>query len=218
MKQTLTKCSLIIVGVIGLLSADIASAAVYQIEMIVFSHLTTSGVTQEDYPSVNAPPSFTNALSLENQNASGYYQQLAANEFVLQREQTEFNRNPGYRTLLHAAWQQPFAGASAPTIHVFGGHSYDVNGQTQYSVNGTVRVNVERYFNVALNLYFAVPENMLARYDNRNYFHNTNNLVYFHLTETRRMKSHELNYIDYPLFGVLIKIVPVNSSSTSSAH
>jgi hypothetical protein len=202
-----------ILGLISLCYVGLTNAAVYQVEMIIFSHLTTSGVTQEQWPSVNPPPSFADALPLQNSNASGYYQALGSNEFILQREQAEFNRNGGYRTLVHAAWLQPFTGSSAPTIHIFGGNNYDANGQTQYAVNGTVRVTVNRYFNAAFNLYFAVPENMLARYDNRNYFHNTNNLVYFHLTETRRMKSHELNYIDYPLFGVLIKIVPIKATT-----
>ncbi len=207
MKWTVTKVVKILTSLgclVSSLSIGLANAAVYQVEMIIFSHLTQSGVTQEQWQSSNPPPSFSNTLSLQNTNASGYYQALSPEQFVLKREQSEFNRNPQYRTLLHTAWLQPFAGSTPPAIHLIDNHS---------AVNGTVRINVNHYFNVALNLYFAVPENMLARYDNRNYFHHSNNLVYFHLTETRRMKSQELNYIDYPLFGVLIKIVPAKKTT-----
>ncbi|MBS0351525.1 MAG: hypothetical protein JSR33_10145, partial [Proteobacteria bacterium] len=35
--------------------------------------------------------------------------------------------------------------------------------------------------------------------------------VRFNLIQNLRMKSEELNYIDHPLYGVLIKIIPLGS-------
>lgn len=197
--KTLTKY---IAALSAFLFASLASASVYQIEVIAFSHVNSRSVNQEQWQSANQPPSFSDALSLNNQNANNYYQALSPAQFLMQREQAEFNRNPEYRTILHTAWLQPFTGGTSPTIHLTGDGG-------PYSINGTIRISLDRYFNTSFNLYFAAPENALARYDTHNSFHQSDNLVYFHIQEKRRMKSHELNYIDFPLFGVLIKIIPV---------
>lgn len=49
-----------------------------------------------------------------------------------------------------------------------------------------VCISVKRYFSVSLNLLFKKED-------------------------YRRMRSNELNYIDFPSYGVLIKIVPIES-------
>lgn len=191
MMKRLVKKIFIGLLVLGFSTNLFARAAAYQVEMIIFSHLTPEGIAQEQWPLITPPNDFQNASEIPA---------LPVSAFIMQREQLDFKRNPGYNVLLHTAWSQPNRG-SGPLLHVQGD-----------GVNGTIRISVDRYFDVRFNLYFAVSENTLASIGKNGYFKNSSNLVYFHLKETRRMKSHEMNYIDNPLFGVLIKIVPEKAS------
>ena len=103
-------------------------------------------------------------------------------QFILKNEQNQLNQKPTYQILLHIAWRQSVVDARhAQTMHIQG-----------KNVDGTICVSIRRYLNVTLNLLFK------------------NNLDYFYLSENRRMRSNELNYIDFPVYGVLIKIVPNN--------
>lgn len=107
---------------------------------------------------------------------------LHPSQLTLKNEQNQLNQNPTYQTLLHITWRQPVVDARhAQTIHIQGNN-----------VDGTICVSIQRYLNVTLHLLFK------------------NNFDYFYLSENRRMRSNELNYIDFPVYGVLIKIVSNN--------
>ena len=106
---------------------------------------------------------------------------LSPSQFILKNEQHRLDQSPAYRTLLHIAWRQLIVDASPARARLI----------QDNNVEGIIRVSVQRYLNVALNLVFK------------------NNSNYFYLSQNRRMRSNELNYVDFPLYGVLIKIVPV---------
>ncbi len=186
-----------------------AKAAVYQIELIVFSHFTPKSVTQEQWPKINPSAyAFPNAISLKpSANGYHYFTELAPNRMMLNREALELEKNPNYQVLMHLAWLQPVY-AHANTIQLTT-HSLPSNSRTK-EINGVMRISVERYFDVHFNLLFAVPGSRLSSLARNDYF-NGANTVYFHLNEMRRMRSNELNYIDYPLYGILIKIKPIHA-------
>ncbi|ACJ20157.1 CsiV family protein [Coxiella burnetii] len=106
---------------------------------------------------------------------------LPPSQFILKNEQHRLDQSPAYHTLLHIAWRQAVVDTPHARTRLIQGNN----------VEGTVRVSVQRYLNVALNLVFK------------------NNSNYFYLSQNRRMRSNELNYVDFLLYGVLIKIVPV---------
>lgn len=142
----------------------------------------------------------------------------------------------GYVILLHTAWLESFAShVSPPFIHLYGGQVWDSDGNAlnispppafpisnpnsfNWEMNGTIRITLDRYFNVHLNLLFAEPTNGWSHLisDNHPFKNMANNFAYFDLNQTRRMKSNELNYIEHPLYGVLIQIVPFTALQKSS--
>ena len=64
-----------------------------------------------------------------------------------------------------------------------------------------------RYIDLKFNLLFAQP---LSTISGANDYSNTQGrFAYFRLQQNRRMRSRELNYIGHPLYGVLVKVVPV---------
>lgn len=197
----------ILSGCCLMILSEASFAKLYQIDLIVFSHITAAGVNQEQWPLISLPASkFEDAISLNNTRQDGYYQALPSENFLLKREAYALNSTWGYNVIFHATWQQPVTSDRANPIRING-----QNAKNLVSVDGLMRLNVNHYFNVHFNLYFAVPRNLLSRLDAGNHIPSGSDPVYFHFSETRRMKSHELNYIDNPLFGVLIKIIPVNS-------
>lgn len=199
-----------------LISTACAQARVYQIEMIIFSHLTRQSLTQEQWPLLNvADFNINRGVTLQTAdmvaNPSDDYVLLPARDYLLKRTQQRLDKQPPYKTIAHLAWRQTVVSPQdADTIHLTEGKTY---GNDQYQLQGNIRISVKRYLNVSFNLLFAEPTSELTTIaDNADTFANQGKLTYFHLAQTRRMRSKELNYIDFPLYGILIKITPVKVS------
>lgn len=206
----------------------------YQVELIIFSHITANNLNAEKWPII-VPRDFnrSNIVQLLAKNQTDYVKQhfrlLTNNAFQLKREQEKLNRKPGYHVLLHLVWQQLINNRRlSKSIHLFGGNTYNQAGKIMPSsdsqfanrnfslkrqVDGTITISVNKYFNVDLNLYFAAPLAQLVRLSRTNYFQDVHKgLAYFHLLQSRRMRSNELNYFDYPLYGALIKITHIKQT------
>jgi hypothetical protein len=39
--------------------------------------------------------------------------------------------------------------------------------------------------------------------------------IFYHLTESRRMRSKELHYLDHPVLGVLLLVTPYEGKTTT---
>lgn len=213
------------------------TSKVYQIELIIFSRLRSKTLDSEQWPLID-PSAIKRSQAIllaPTPDTSDYYKRLATQDFVLKREQARFDKKHDYYpTLLHIAWRQPVDGPrDAKAVRIYGGKHYSNGGSTlerstdesqpydsqaHWQVNGTMTVSVRRYFDVRLDLLFAAPTKQLVHLSNTDYFDYTNSrLVYFRLLQNRRMRSNELNYIDFPLYGVLIKITPVEDTQALAA-
>ena len=207
----------------------------YQIEMIIFSRLNSNTLASEQWPAVNLK-SFN--LSLYQKQAYQDYLKLvgfnplpAKNYFM--NNMTHILQKSQYPILMHFAWTQAIVSAgSAKPIHLYGGSAYNANGEKpsfsnneglaydQYplwQVDGGVKISVNRYFNLHFHLLFSEPLNTIATIDKNNYFSDSHRpYIYFELDQTRRTKSNELNYIDYPLYGILFEIKKIKTQQVNS--
>ena len=143
-------------------------------------------------------------------------------------------RQHGYKIVLQAGWVQPSAQLDRTThLHLLGGQSYPSNtdqsnatntlgaittsttpqNPSTYQVNGDIAISLNRFFNFKFNLLFTEPTASLQKIDRQ---FNRNNQwgqwSYFHLYQRRRMRSGELNYIDHPLYGILVMIKPIDNT------
>ena len=133
---------------------------------------------------------------------------------------------------MHLAWQQQVNTPSeAKAIQLYGGAGYSANGATpidnpdesvpfhqsaKWQVNGQVKVSVNRYFNLHFNLTFSEPLQLIQSLDSKNYFSNIQTpYITFQLNQNRRTRSNELNYIDYPLYGLLFEVKKIPSRSNA---
>lgn len=171
----------------------------YQIEIIVFSHITHEGLQSEYWPAL--PPLTISPKAVELTGD----QLLPQTQWLLNPAQQLLEKNQ-YSVLLHLAWQQSAAALRAgQIIHLSGGDIYE----DKYSqVNGILAIRLERYFSVHTNLQFLMPWASLQNLNLPNISQSPGNpYMTFNINEHLRMRSNELNYIDHPLYGILIKIV-----------
>ena len=205
----------------------------YQVEMIIFSHLTSKGLDSEQWPllgqEMTLPDTLINLIPPNSFQSAEQFKLLGRQGFTLQKEQRYLAHRSGYNVLMHLAWkQQVWMAAKSKPIHIFGGAVYDSDGQRIgtdvygdmsynpniiWEVNGTMTLSVQHYLDAQFNLLFAVPIPQVQTLSRNDYFSNApGNFVYFRFLQNRRMRSQELNYISHPLFGVLIKILPLDEN------
>lgn len=210
------------------IAADNSSnAKQYQVEIIIYSQITPQAVQSEQWPITPAfqlPSSrYVNLVQAADDTpiTDNQIQLLPAKDFKLKHVQRRINNNPDYKTIMHIAFRTAAQSPrQAVPIHIQGGTSFLPNGDhangtestdgIQQQVNGMISLNVQRYFNVAFNLTFSAPLQQIASLSKDNYYNTLDSgLMHFHLLQNRRMRSNELNYIDFPLYGIVMKIFPI---------
>ena len=210
----------------------LADPRLYQVNVLIYSHLSAVGLNSEQWPFVKPPKLDLNNLyqlkpfsnlkaNLPDQSLN--YSLLSNDDFRMQRALNKLENNPDYQVMLHLAWQQPMDSPhQAKWVHIYGGKGYDnagnvvannSTGQLAYAdaehwqVDGLVRLDVQRYINSRYRLTFATPLTQIRHLsDNKNFDQYNQALVYFKLKQSRRMRSGELNYVGHPLYGILIDI------------
>ncbi|KPJ67639.1 MAG: hypothetical protein AMJ43_03050 [Coxiella sp. DG_40] len=182
---------------------DTTDADLYQVNIIVFEHITPQALNSEIWSAITDLPDLEN--SIEPQLLSSEDSQLQTENGYLSDETAQ---KDNYKVLLNIAWQQeiPVTQQAEQPIHILGD-----------KIDGTITINKDRYFDIKTNLILTEPISYLNSIGPGNYINIANNeFTSFQMKQTRRLKSNELNYIDHPLFGMLIEIVPLEQEQVSS--
>jgi len=198
----------------------------YQVEVIVFEHITPQSLASEAWPTDLQEPNLSDAIQLQavqNDNLQAY-ELLPKKDFQLNSEVRRLTNNPNYKVLTHIAWVQPVSAPRfAKPVQIKGGAIYAPDGQmvlpvpgemgdADYSgdywqLNGTITISVMKYLQIKTNLLltehgYKIPQQTNAQGE-------TASLISFPMQQIRRTKSRELNYFDHPLYGMLIEITPL---------
>ena len=186
----------------SLISVAAGPDQLYQFEVIIFSQITHEALQSEYWPvppAITIPPS---AIELTDD------QIVPSSQWQLSSTQ-KFLENNQYQILVHRAWQASASSLQQPqVIHLSGG---DINNNAAKQVNGAVMISLERYFNVHFDLQFLLPWTNIQDLNLTNVTRDDNSPgLKFNLNADLRMRSNELNYIDHPLYGVLVKIIPLD--------
>lgn len=167
----------------------------YDIDIVIFSHLTPETLQSENWP------------MLDNNTIHKFDQNVQLNDikptYQLQHEKNVLQRTPGYSVLysgsLRYTWNSEGTSVTIP-----------IKNDT---LAGNVVVELGHYFNVHTDLLLTKPTATLQKIDRRGFFSHWNeSQYYFQLSQNSRMRSRELNYLESPLIGVLIKMNPVSES------
>lgn len=140
---------------------------------------------------------------------------LPTEKMSLNREETRLVKNQNYQVLLHIAWVQNVEDKwHSKSVHIAGGHNYTIEGELANEVEGTVTVSQDKFINIKTDLCFTEPTDSIDFSQMRmsNQFYNLPQILSYHITQSRRMRAGELNYLDNPSFGVLVKVTPLNNA------
>lgn len=191
----------------------------FTVEVVAFAHKGTAGLGEEIWPEDPGRPDLTAAVALTPDGmplvdtapgepspllpATDDGRQLAGIVRTL-------GRSSAYEPLVHMAWRQ--AGLDegrAPSILVRVGPPDEPP-----LLAGTLRVHMSRYLHLTADLVYArdIPPGPLhetgpaaAAADGGSSAPHPARAV-FRLSQSRRMRSGEIHYVDHPVFGIIAEI------------
>jgi len=190
----------------------------YLIEVVVFENLDEAKKANTGslyYPRINS------AFGLNSDKAASNGFAVIEDSRSLDEAADKIRGSRGFRVLNHFAWRQPGLDArNAQAIRISIGNTLPVyvpddlkpypkffpaSAQPQptrsrkintTTVNGTLKVRLGRFLHLDAQLVFTDTENLKS----------------YRLSQSRKMRSGELHYIDNPRFGLLVKILPIDAT------
>ncbi len=208
-------CCLLLGG--ALPSISLAQARDYQIEVLLFENLrpgSAPGATLY-------VPRLGNAISLTGDRAAALgFEQIAEPSMLLEHAE-QIKASANYRLLRHLSWRQPgLDNNAARGIHINAGRSFKVHLPGDFReydrfvpvtlgpafdgdsreiattrVSGTIKVRLGRFLHLDTHLVFTDIDQRRS----------------YRMSQSRKMRSRELHYIDNPRFGLLVRIIPLDT-------
>ena len=198
----------------SLLLSSVAYARDYQIEVVLFENVEGREMTAGGlyYPKLGR----SLRLGTEEAIAAGFVQLEQGLSLADNAKSIAASRR--YRLIRHLAWRQPgleekdaipIRISLGETIPLFlpqstGDYENFIHASTDASadrdrkintstVNGNITVSLGRFLHLDTQLVFTDAETQQS----------------FRLSQSRKMRSRELHYIDNPRFGILTRILPI---------
>jgi hypothetical protein len=192
----------------------------YQVELIVYTNNDPAALYTEHWREPDARPVMEGAVELTSGTgapATTPFQLLPREQMQLTDVFDKLARDSRYTPRIHVAWRQAVQDRQSATpvqIHSRYPLPADYLEQAdipshQDQISGTVKISVERYLHISADLLYNRPT---AASDA-----GADVPMDYLLQETRRTRSEELQYLDHPLFGVLVRIVPYELPTTPPA-
>ena len=147
-----------------------------------------------------------------------------AENFQLSRTANRIERRGLGRILFHGRWLQAVPEREAPDpILVRGGERLSAP-LASHELIGTVGITLGRYLHFKADLFFHAPGLGLTPTAALMTSSGEGELLsvadpedqpgYMHLSESRRMRSEELHYLDHPKLGVVVRVDPIRIPET----
>lgn len=183
---------------LGASAQQSARVPTYDVELIIFRHLTAGGAPEEwgleageADQRLAIPDEEPNPFSSQTTAPSApaeSFPALPSSKYKLTALEGALRRSRHYRPLAHFGWTQP--GFARNDARYFPVHSMVPSSS---GVGGQIALTRGRYLHLTIDLILEPPEEPGRRYV---------------LRQTRRMRSNERHYLDHPKFGVIAVITP----------
>ena len=182
MLRVLTLACLFMLSWLGL---AYPSPSLYQVDMIVFTHLQTPASVVDRSSGPLIAPNTRHAIQLANEVSSAMtpYHALPASLSHLRDEYWALNRKPQYQILFRYTWLQPSNNQQAIALS-------EVNSGG-WNVEGTLSIRQSNYYLLDTALLFSAPNSTQTS---------------FIFSQKQRLKPGVVYYLDHPQAGMLIKI------------
>ena len=198
---------LLLIVTMSIISTGFAASRVYQIEVLVFAHPTTKTLLAENWAAHVVMPNVENAIQLkpfDGATPKALFQLLPDAQFRLISSAKLAQLREQYQVLTQMAWSQTMATPKqAPWIHISGGSAVQVDG--------ILRISRPSLFQIDANVVLTIPRATLQQIAPTAADKIT--ATQFLLKQTVSLRANQLYYLDHPLFGVLIKIIPTDEKT-----
>lgn len=209
----------------------------YQVEILVFANDDPEALDDEFWPANVRPPLRNRVVSLSSAKQENSYKLIPQKDLLFLAEKRRIQGYQGFRILFHNAWRQPVMSKRyAKPVRIRGGDMLD-NGQ--YELDGFITIDRGRYLHFRPDLYLNrqlnnLEQNKLMAFespqasDTTSITNSIDEIIHSQSTELtlpdfltvqlnqgRRMRSKEVHYIDHPLMGVLVLMLPLSKKSTN---
>jgi len=202
----------LLLGSLLLLFSNLAYAKWYQVEMVVFEHLTAD--TSGELWNSDDVPEYRNTIELvTDASGSNAFKMLPPSRYKLGGVNKVLKLSSGYRPVYHVAWQQPeLTRSRAKKVHI---------KNSEAKINGTVNLRGGHLLHLDLDISYFVDlltesvtsfteENISVAGEDVEEIGVDEEIImsgtYAQMKETRRIKLNELHYFDHPLFGVIMRV------------
>lgn len=194
---------------------------VYQVELIVFSRPEVN--PQETWPTdvkLNYPE---NLVSLKTDSSFEGFNILPANERTLNAQAATLARSGTYSVLYHQAWRQTIY---ARKTHIFISGGKSIGGHQE--LEGSIALSVGQYLKIQTNLWLSQfapagtnvtevwPSLPQLPFADTGASDKTQDYLIKRIVKVaqeRSMRSNEVHYIDHPLLGIVVKIIPYEATA-----
>ncbi|QBQ55065.1 CsiV family protein [Nitrosococcus wardiae] len=208
-----------------------APATWYEIEILIFEHLTQNTRVSGTGLSNLASLDLSHALKLPStgtqtlaEESAGLFP-LPSRTWKLTGIEQRLHQSSRYRNLLHRSWSQPatFPQGARPVYLRFPASTPSdrreetapetklTSSPREYpnpQLEGIIKLRQERFLQISLDLRYRHPSKTTLSGAEEEVYQPPPPGRYFHLTESRRIHIQELHYFDHPLLGVLIQVRP----------
>lgn len=179
----------------------------YQVEIVAFSQIPYGEKQAETWPLI---PAFSQPeQSIQLVPPEVYQQSIAtqanqlplvsADQFNLNTEVLHLSHNPNYELIGHTAWLQPISADSSLPVHI------QASNNTT-TLDALVYLSKKHFVQLRINAVASIANQALSNNFLQQQQNSIDGATRFALQKTLRMKTNELNYIDSPFFGILLKI------------
>ena len=194
----------ILVFILANFSTSFAATRIYQVDLLIFSHVTTKALLSESWPANLAMPLLSKAVDLkplDEATPNALYQVLPKNRSKFNKEVGILNKQAGYHVLVDMAWLQPALTIKRATwIHINGGSNVQINGMMKISRPYLFQADADLVLTVPAAVLQQIAPNAAAKIGT----------TQFVLKQTASVRANQIYYFDHPLFGVIVRITPLN--------
>ncbi len=202
----------LLIGSLLLLFSNLAYAKWYQVEMVVFEHLTSDA--SGEFWNTDDVPDYSGSVELVSEpEGPDAFKILPSSKYKLGGVNKALKLSSGYRPVHHIAWQQPeLTKSRAKKVHI---------KNPDAKINGTVNLRGGHLLHLDMNISYFVDlftesvtsfmeESISVASEDVEEIEADEEIImsgtYAQMKETRRIKLNELHYFDHPLFGVIMRV------------
>lgn len=187
----------------------------YNIEVVIFEDNSKRYINSEQWPVIHHGEEESTVTSADLKRNDTSFKHNSSNSLAPHVAKLESSTR--YNVLLHQSWQQ----AGLSNLDAI---SIPVNTDLQKNIESfdlTHRSKLEGTLKLVLGRYLHIHADLLyKRVNNEPDSTDLNKETYseYKINFQRRMRSKELHYVDHPLVGMLVIVVPVESEKKESAE